>query len=435
MKFRRGNLGFFTLQGCFMATYCTIFGFTVTILLEYGFSSGFCGIITMLQCVVLMLIQPVYGYLVDHFISPKKGFIAIISIGTVLAIPLAAVFRMSATVVVVYMTLLSMFTFSAGALLDHWCVDVINKTRGMDYAIVRGGGSIFYAFTALLAGNLIAPLGVESLFVLHIILGVVTIGVSCLLVDPEKMDSSRAQHRSSEKNVSMGKAAVILLKNHDYRIFLICMCLFNFATRSTSTYLPMALQNVGGTSLHFGIAVFISAFFEAVVMLFVTRLIMHGLPLTYSLIIGFVILTVRMLLLGLIPSLWGLVLTQFVQALGFGFYLRAYAEHTVHIVPDGYHGMALMLMSAISNGVGSVIGSLMGGELIDLIGVNYYNFLCAGMMFGAALIFLPTVIKEYNYRRDIKHSHLIAMHQLALQHQAIDVVENSQETISSTEDQ
>ncbi|MEG2073695.1 MAG: MFS transporter, partial [Angelakisella sp.] len=213
MNFRRSNLGFFVLQGLFWACYCTIFGFTVTILREYGFSAEICGIVTTLQCVVFMLIQPVYGYLADNVSTPKKAFIIIIAVGTAAALPLPKIFTMGVVVVVLYMTFISLFVYSACNLLDAWSVAVINKTAGMDYAAVRGGGSACYALMALMAGNLIAPFGVQALFVVHLVLCVATLAVACFLVDSEGLESTRGILCSAKEQVSFAKSISVLLHN------------------------------------------------------------------------------------------------------------------------------------------------------------------------------------------------------------------------------
>ncbi|MEG0540995.1 MAG: MFS transporter [Angelakisella sp.] len=407
MDFRRSNLGFFVLEGFFWASYCTIFGFTVTILREYGFSAAVCGTVTTLQCAVIMFIQPLYGYLVDNVTTPKKGFIGVMAVGTLAAVPLPWIFRMGAVVVVLYMTFISMFVYSAGSMVDAWAVGVINKTKGMDYATVRGGGSIFYAIMALMAGNLIAPFGVQSLFILHVVLGGITVLVACFLADPSGLESTRGPHISTAVQVSFGKAVSVLLHNRKYVVFTACMCLFNFATRASNTYLPMVIENVGGNSGHFGIALFLTAMGEVVFMLLASRLIIRGIPPQYIYITALGILVFRYVLMATVDNLWVLLATQVVQAAGFGFNLRINAEYLVNVAPEGYQGMAIMLSGAISNGVGCVLGNYLGGELIATLGIRPYVWVCTVVMAGSMLVFLPTVLREHRQRVAARNRYLL----------------------------
>lgn len=411
MSFKRSNLGFFVLEGFFWAAYCTVFAFTVTILREYGFSAEICGIVTTLQCVVFMLIQPIYGYLVDSVTTPKKGFIAVIAVGTLAAVPLPWIFKMGAGIVVVYMTFISFFIYSAGSLLDAWAVAVINKTRGMDYATVRGGGSIFYAIVALMAGNLIAPFGVKSLFILHVVLGAATVLVALLLTDATELESTRGTVAPHVAQVSFAKSVSVLLHNRKYLIFTACMCMYNFATRASNTYLPLVIEKVGGNSGHFGIALFLTAMGEVVFMFLASRLIIRGIPQQYIYLTALGILVVRYMLMATVDNLWLLLATQLVQAIGFGFNLRINAEYLVSIAPEGYHGMAIMLSGAISNGIGCVLGNYLGGELIARLGLSPYLWVCTAVMFGGFLIFLPTVLRERKRRHTAGIVYLLEQHE------------------------
>lgn len=415
MGFKRGNLGFFILEGCFWASYCTVFGFTVTILRAYGYSAEVCGMVTTLQCVVVMLVQPIYGYLMDSVTTPKKGFIAVITAGTLVALPMPWIFKMGAMVVVIYMTFVSLFIYSAGSLLDAWAVAVINKTRGMDYASVRGGGSIFYAIMALMAGNLIAPFGVESLFILHIALGAATVGVAFFLVDPSELESTRGTVCAAAVQVSFGKAISVLLHNRKYLVFTACMCMYNFATRASNTYLPMVIEEVGGNSGHFGIALFLTAMGEVVFMFLASRLLIQGIPQQYIYLTALGILVLRYVMMATVGNLWLLLATQIVQAIGFGFNLRINAEYLVSISPEGYHSMAIMLSGALSNGIGCVLGNFLGGELIARLGITPYVWVCTAVMACGFVIFLPTVLREHKRRSQARMQYLLEQQQMLQQ--------------------
>lgn len=414
MGFRRSNLGFLCMDGLFWATYCTVFGFVVTILLEYGFSSEICGLITTLQCVVIMLVQPFYGFLVDRIISPKWGFIGIMVLGTLFAVPLPWIFRMDSWVVIVYITFLSLFTYSGGAVADTWAVSVINCTKGMDYALVRGGGSVFYAVVALVAGWLIAPLGVETLFILHVMLGIITVVFSIFLVDSDKIKDHQIAASQPKQRIGFFKAAKVLLSNHDYLIFTICVCLYNLGNRPYATYFPMVLENIGGGSDYYGLALFIAAAGEMLFMVMASRLVTRGIPLHYLYITALCTMTIRYFMMSVIGSLWLMMVTQILQAMGNGLVLRVSVEYLVNTAPPGYAGMAIMVSASIGNGVGCVLGNLMGGILIDKWGVHYYVLFSACMFAIAVAVYAPTVYREYKHRRQLRLEHLWHLHMKAV---------------------
>lgn len=400
MSFRRGNLGFFVVEGLFWAAYCTLFGFTVTILRAYGFSAQLCGVVTTAQCILLMLAQPVYGYIIDHIISPKRGFICIMAAGMVFSLPLPWIFGLPVWFSAGYMSFLALFVYSGGLVVDAWAVAVINRTPGMDYAVCRGGGSMLYALVALLAGNLIAPFGVQSLFVLHAVICLLAVLVAMLLVDSTKLEDGNKPVSMRSQQLGFLKASRLLLANRAYLLFTVCMCLFNFATRPYGTYMALVLENVGGDSSHLGMSLFISAFGELLVMLVASRLLIRGMSPIYLYFMASVILAFRIYIMALSDSLWVIVLTQVIQAVGFGLNLRMNSEYLVSTAPPGCEGMSLMLSGSISTCFGSVMGNFLGGYLIDLFGVQAYTFICACIMLLVPVIFMPTVLREHRKRRE-----------------------------------
>ena len=60
----------FLLEGAYFVSFCSLYAYTVTILLDYGYTEVQCGYITMLQYLVMMIAGPIYGRLIDRSISP-----------------------------------------------------------------------------------------------------------------------------------------------------------------------------------------------------------------------------------------------------------------------------------------------------------------------------------------------------------------------------
>lgn len=73
----------FLLEGAYFVSFCSLYAYTVTILLDYGYTEVQCGYITMLQYLVMMIAGPIYGRLIDRSISPKWLFIILVSGGMI----------------------------------------------------------------------------------------------------------------------------------------------------------------------------------------------------------------------------------------------------------------------------------------------------------------------------------------------------------------
>ena len=409
-RLTRSNPAFFLLNGLVYASHCSLFVFTLTILLEYNFTTIQCGIVTTAQSIVLMCVLPLYGYIMDNYLSAKKTTIIMFICGLISAIPLPYTLNMGFGIVLIHFIILSFFVFCSGAVLDAWSVEMINKTRGMDYAIVRGGGSIFYAITSLLCGFAITSIGVSAVIIIHIVCTALTVLLACILPDSQKIKSDFPELDSAidkTKKVSLMESIKYLFTNKEYVRLLICVCLFLFALRPTSTYLPLLLNNIGGDGSTFGISQFISAAFEALVMIITTKLIIHGMSKELCLSLGWFVLAIRMLIFFLTDNIVIILISQIVQSIGYGLQLRAYAEYTVSVVEHKYRATAITLMASLSNGFGTVFGNFIGAKLIDSLGIMTFTAICLVIMLLAAIIFIPPVILAHKRKKIEMYQRLI----------------------------
>lgn len=399
------NLGFFLLQGLYWASYCVLFGYTVTIFSAYGYSAQMCGVITTLQYLVPMAVQPLYGYLIDNVISPKWFCVGMMAASGGCALLLPYMFTQSAPVIIGYFLFLSLFLFCGSGVVDTWCISVINASRGMDFGLVRSGGSIFYALTGLVAGNIIAPLGITALFYIHGGLAFLGAVVALLLPDPRRLP--RPEQLEAPARVSFADAIKVLIKCRPYVTYVVCMCCYYFASRATQIYMPIILKSVGGGDGHYGISMFLSSGGEMIVMLLVSRLIIRGVRLEKLFGVALGLFTVRYILLAAVQNLWVILAGQLLLAVGFGLQVRVHTQYITKMIPEGYQGTAILLCSSIGSGGAAMLGNLFGGEMLDRVGIQPYLVCCAGMMLLAGLIFLPTLAKIRRQEQDMLASFLL----------------------------
>ncbi len=400
--FRCSNIGFFTVMGLYFAGFCVLYGYMVNILLWYGFTEIQCGTIATLQSVAFMAVQPVYGYIIDNFLSAKKLLIIVATIGAIMSAFLPVVLELEFAYVMIYMTVLSLFYSSSTPIMDTWAVSVSNNVQNVDYGLVRGGGSFFYAFMAFFAGGLIAPFGAQILFYIHIGFVILTLLLAFFLVDDKKVAMSKQEIEQPKEKMKFSQGMAVLFRNKQYIVLLFCMSFYQFSIRIAGTYLPMVIRDIGGDESHFGYAVFVCAFCELIVMVIASRLMLRGMPLAYLLMASFVSLSFRFLLFVFTDNVWVLIAMQTIMAIGVGLNLRVVIEYIYEIAPKGYTAIAILLFGAITNGFGAVLGSYLGGIIIDSFGVTAYILTCTTIMGLAVVTFFPTFIRAYKETRERK---------------------------------
>ena len=356
----------FLLEGAYFVSFCSLYAYTVTILLDYGYTEVQCGYITMLQYLVMMIAGPIYGRLIDRSISPKWLFIILVAGGMIVTPLLPFCFGRGFLWTMLSFSLISALDYCAASVFDTWTNQMTLRDSTIDYGNIRSAGSIFYATTALISGYLIAPLGIN--FLLH----------------PESDPETSADLQKESLWASFRK----LLGCRPYVIFLICGTLYYFATRSVNGFMQVIINYIGGDASTYGLSVFLYCVGEFLLMRLASRLLQKGLPLPVLFIVSLAALGARILLLGVLRSMAGVMATQILMSIGFAGFLRFNIDYVASLFPRQYAGRAILISVAVTPGIGSIVGNLVGGYLLANVGVPVYCFICGGAMLLALVIFI-----------------------------------------------
>ena len=110
----------FRLEGAYFVSFCSLYAYTVTILLDYGYTEVQCGYITMLQYLVMMIAGPIYGRLIDRSISPKWLFIILVAGGMIVTPLLPFCFGRGFLWTMLSFSLISALDYCASSVFDTW---------------------------------------------------------------------------------------------------------------------------------------------------------------------------------------------------------------------------------------------------------------------------------------------------------------------------
>ena len=381
----------FLLEGAYFISFCSLYAYTVTILLDYGYTEVQCGYITMLQYLVMMIAGPIYGRLIDRSISPKWLFI-ILAAGGMLVTPLLPFcFNKGFLWTMLSFSAVSALDYCASSVFDTWTNQMTLRDNTIDYGIIRSAGSIFYAVTALISGYLIAPLGIDFLFWLHMGALALSILLALPLADPRKLPLLKADaitESAEVQNESLWASFKKLLSCRPYAFFLICGTLYYFATRSVNGFMQVIINYIGGDASTYGLSVFLYCVGEFLLMRLASRLLRRGMKLPVLFIASLSALGLRILLLGVLRSMAGVMATQVLLSIGFAGFLRFNIDYVASLFPPQYSGRAILISVAVTQGIGSIVGNLAGGYLLANVGVPVYCFICGGAILLALVIFM-----------------------------------------------
>lgn len=380
----------FLLEGVYFISFCTLYAYTVTILLEYGYTEVQCGYITMLQYVMMTIAGPVYGRMIDRGLSPKKLFI-ILAAGGIIVTPLLPVcFAKGFSLTMISFGIISALDFCGATVIDTWINQMTLRDETIDYGMIRSAGSIFYATTAIVSGYLIVPLGINFLFWLHMGSLAVAILLAVTFADPNKLPLLEPDRFAGEDapDETFAQSIITMMKNRPFVIFLICGTMYYFATRAVNGFMQVIINYIGGDASTYGVSVFLYCVGEFLLMRLASRLLRRGMKLPVLFITATAGLGLRILLLGVLKTMTGVMLTQILLSVGFASYLRFNIDYVASLFPRQYAGRAILISVAVTQGLGSIIGNLAGGYLLASVGVPVYCFICGGAMFLSMAIFL-----------------------------------------------
>lgn len=380
----------FLLEGVYFISFCTLYAYTVTILLEYGYTEVQCGYITMLQYVMMTIAGPVYGRMIDRGLSPKKLFI-ILAAGGIIVTPLLPIcFAKGFSLTMISFGIISALDFCGATVIDTWINQMTLRDETIDYGMIRSAGSIFYATTAIVSGYLIVPLGINFLFWLHMGSLAVAILLAVTFADPNKLPLLEPDRFAGEDapDEIFAQSIRTMMKNRPFVIFLICGTMYYFATRAVNGFMQVIINYIGGDASTYGVSVFLYCVGEFLLMRLASRLLRRGMKLPVLFITATAGLGLRILLLGVLKTMTGVMLTQILLSVGFASYLRFNIDYVASLFPRQYAGRAILISVAVTQGLGSIIGNLAGGYLLASVGVPVYCFICGGAMFLSMAIFL-----------------------------------------------
>ena len=400
--FKKENLLFYAFNVVYFACSSLYFGFIVMYLTAHGYSSFECGVINPIISLVEFLFQPVAGYITDTFMSIKK-YIILCSAGAILTtylLPLTVHNMLGASISVMLLTL---FAYPLTYLADTWSVTLRESLSYIDYGKNRSGGSVGYSVTSALAGVLIAKFGYDLLFLLHVILFAVVIvivlfipGVPCGNARKKKVEGAQLQPEQGE-SLSFGGIIKMLLRNQKYMVFLLSTFCFYMALKAWCTYIPYKIIELGGADKELGYAIALAAVGE-IPILFIMNRCVQRFRLSFIYITATLCLFARGLLMLTAQSMSMVMLSELLEAFTYAFFIAVSLEMINRIVPRSIRTTAVTVEVAVTNGLSGIIGTFIGGILVDRFGVDMMSLvMCVMSALGVLLFAVPTYIQ---FQRD-----------------------------------
>lgn len=381
------------LQGSFWMSFCIVFNYASVYLLSKGYTNSEIGVIIAAAGFVSALLQPLVAGLSDR----RKGFslrrliLALAAlmacIAALLTIPMLQLFWIA----LFYGVLLAVLQILT-PLVNAIGMECINHGIPVNFGLARGIGSVSYALISFAAGEMIECFSATIVPVLIILCYLLVFAAAYTFCFSKTNGNGQSIQMTAAEEDCISSASFFDAYHNAYRRFfllLIGISLLFVCHNMLNNYLFQIMDYHHGGSREMGIASGLSAVLELPTMIAFSFLIRKISSSTLLKISG-IFFTLKSFLTLIAAGISGIYFAQTVQMLGFALFVPASVYYTNSLMRPSDRAKGQAFMTA-TNTIGSVFGSLLGGFLIDNLGIPVMLFTATVIAAaGMLLVFLCT---------------------------------------------
>lgn len=328
--------------------------------------------------------QPFWGFLSDKYRTVKWVLIMTI-IGMLIFSVLF--FQMNQLVfILIFGALFYFFSSPVGALGDSLAqrqADILHISFGS----IRTWGSIGFALSSLVIGQLLDLYGVEFMRWPYLVFGTILLIVAFQISDVKTTEE--------DQSVSF-RDLKIIFANKPFIYFLLIMMFISITHRANDSFIGLFITELGGSESLVGIGWFIALVSEAFIFAFAYKWFKKDRAL-FFIILASILYTVRWILFAFSTEPIIVLIGQLLHGLTFGVFYLSALDYVTRLIPNTLQSSGHLIFYSVFFGVSGIIGSLGGGFLMDHFGGNHLYFILSIMaLIGTGLLII------YQFRHPIE---------------------------------
>jgi PPP family 3-phenylpropionic acid transporter len=375
----------------FFALYALIFmgnaaynTFIPLYLSNIGFTKGTIGALLALGPFITIFAQPFWGMAGDRA-NTKNFILKILLFGSAVAVALYSV-STSLYYLVLIMSLFVFLQSSVGPISDSITLEYLDETK-WKFGPIRMAGTIGYALMSIVAG-ILAKRNVANIFILYFFIALAAFVMVFNL-------PSIKGHQAHGKKVS----PFILFRHKELMLFFIFNLIMQIVLGFYYSFFSIYFQQLGGDTGLLGWAMFLSSTSEIPFLLFADRII-RKIGFRYTLLAAAVVLSLRMLFIGLTSSLAVILLLMLMHGLTFIVLTFSMATYINSEVPKELKASGQALNALICLGLARIVGSVAGGFLSDIYGISRVFVMDSILGFITVAVFSFIFLKKNDVQRE-----------------------------------
>lgn len=335
-----------------------------------GITNAQIGILSAVGPLAALFIQPIWAILSDRA-GKRRNILILVTALSSMAI-LTYRIHPGFWNFLISTILLTSFSTAIIPLCDAIVTNLTKKHR-INFAFIRIGGTVGYAITVFIAGNLVKE-HINRIFLFGCMGFLVLIFFLLLLPGEQVPGREKKKIRKAEK----------IFQTDQIRFVLLFAFLLQLGLTFCGTYYGVYVTKLGYGASILGMSSSISALSEVPVLLLINRLMKKFGPLNL-LAFSVAMVSLRLILAasGILPLM---LMSQLLQSVT---YMTCYYSCVMFIsenVVEGKLSQGQSILAMVQTGLGSTLGSLLGGTMTEHLGIRP-SFLIVAAVIGVISVF------------------------------------------------
>jgi len=389
--FTKININLGLVQGFYWMASCVFVSFLVRLLSGFGYSDYQIGLTLTFSSLASLFIQPLLGWLADKVRSVKALLITCLVIAICAAV-LLEIFHEH--IHLVYFLILVIFgSFrSLVYIIDLWSLSAEKDHKDFSYGFTRSFGAVFYAVSAVFYGSAIDRYGTGIIIPCFCIFSFLVICMALFVKTSEGEDGINP-HKNS---LPMIDALKILFTNKAYVVLLVSYTLIEMSCIANQNYLTRKFEVLGTGDFYTGLALLIMGLLQLIPLLLNVK-ITRRFSASLLMLIAFIGLNMRNIIMAFSTTSLATVSAYLTEPFAFGLYIGSVLYYMSSILPRRVRYLGMTLYSAITAGLGGMVGNYMAGRLAETFGILVMmKYLTIPALIGLMLyaIFYPRNVRR-----------------------------------------
>ncbi|WP_018883427.1 MFS transporter [Paenibacillus massiliensis] len=349
--------------------------YLTTLLVHQKMNASIVGGMMSVGILLSIIVQPIWGVLVDRYRQTKGVLLLAIIIPAVLSFFYS--FQIFAVIVFAYIISI-IFSTTQSPIADSYAVSAA-RAAGTSYGTIRMLGSLGTALGGYAGGFYLSHFEITRLWLPFLLLSLA--GAATVL----SLSNNKREYAAAPVSLSEGLRE--LLGNRLFLLFLIACFFVNQTLTAYNSFFVLAFQEAGGSYSLVGTALLLASLTNVPSMLLAAK-ILKAWGHERTLLLAAFFYALRWAIQWLFPIPMVMVGIQVLHGLSFGLFYVAAVEYVAAAAGKRMQATGQSIFNMVFSGLGGIAGNLLNGFLFSSGGANVMYFACTiSALIGAGMLY------------------------------------------------